>query len=125
MTELNTTDAPRPAGHYAQGVRVGELIFVAGQVPRDQDGTYTPASVGTETHAALRNLAAVLEAGGANLSQVVKVTAYLGHADYWTEFDRAYALFFGASRPARTTVVAGLRDVKVEIDAIACLPKTT
>ncbi len=115
-------EAPPPAGHYSQAIRAGDFLFVSGQVPRRSDGTYQPADVATETRQVLDNLAAIAAAAGADLDHAVKITAYLADGGYFAEFNRAYAEYFGAAPPARTTVVAGLRQVKVELDAIIHLP---
>lgn len=119
---IGTDRAPSPAGHYAQAVRAGDLVYVSGQVPRTPDGGYTPADVGAETRLTLGNLAALAEAAGGGLGDVVKVTAYLARPEYFGAFNAAYAGCFGEHRPARTTVVAGLREVKVEVDAVLHLP---
>ncbi|MFD0889696.1 RidA family protein, partial [Streptosporangium algeriense] len=68
------------------------------------------------------DLAAISHAAGGGLGDVVKVTAYLARPEYFGEFNAAYAECFGGHRPARTTVVAGLREVKVEVDAVLHLP---
>ncbi len=119
---IATTRAPAPAGHYAQAVAAGGFVFVSGQTPRAPDGGYTPADAAAETALTLRNLAAVAEAAGASLRDVVQVTAYLAGQEHLAAFNAAYAEAFGEHRPARTTVVAGLREVKVEVDAVLCLP---
>ncbi|MBB4919203.1 RidA family protein [Streptosporangium saharense] len=119
---IGTDRAPSPAGHYAQAVRAGDFVYVSGQVPRTPDGGYTPADVAAETRLTLGNLAAIAEAAGGGLGDVVKVTAYLTRQEYFGEFNTAYAEYFGEHRPARTTVVAGLREVKVEVDAVLHLP---
>ncbi|CCH32538.1 RidA family protein [Actinosynnema sp. NPDC047251] len=113
-----------PAGHYRPFVRAGDTVYVSGQVPRLPDGSYRPADVATETALALRNLAAVVAAAGGDRTCVVKVTAYLADVADFAEFDHAYAAHFGDWKPARTTVVAGLRSVKVEVDAVLHLPAT-
>lgn len=115
---VHTKDAPQPAGPYSQAVRAGDFLFISGQVPRQADGSYVPSDVGTETRQALRNLAAVARAAGAELNDAVKITAYLSQGEDFEEFNRAYAEFFATEPPARTTVVAGLRRVKVELDAV-------
>lgn len=117
-TVVRTDRAPRPAGPYSQAVRAGDLLFVSGQVPREPDGSYIPRDVHAETVRTLENLAAVAAAAGASLAQCVKVTAYLADGADLAEFNRACADFFRESPPARTTVVAGLREVKVEMDAV-------
>jgi 2-iminobutanoate/2-iminopropanoate deaminase len=115
---ISTEGAPRPAGPYSQAIRAGGFIYISGQVPRKADGSYAPSDVGTETRLTLRNLAAVARAAGAELGDAVKVTAYLAEGEDFEEFNRAYAEFFVQAPPARTTVVAGLRQVKVELDAV-------
>ncbi|WP_205843930.1 RidA family protein [Nakamurella deserti] len=113
--------APPPAGHYSHAVRAGDVLYISGQVPRDGTGAYAPADVATETRLTLTNLATVAAAAGARLTDAVKITVYLAARSYTTEFDRAYAAFFPAAPPARTVVVAGLREVKVELDAVLYL----
>lgn len=110
--------APPPAGHYSHAVRAGDVLYVSGQVPRDSGGRYEPADVATETRLTLNNLATIAAAAGARLSDVVKITVYLADLAYTAEFNRAYAEFFPTAPPARTVVMAGLRDVKVELDAV-------
>jgi 2-iminobutanoate/2-iminopropanoate deaminase len=125
MTEpiaFSTPDAPRPAGAYSQAIRAGDFLFVSGQVPRSPDGTYTPASVADETRLTLLNLAAIVAAAGGTLADTVKITAYVADGAYVAEFNSAYSEFFAFRPPARTTITAGLREVKVELDAIVYLP---
>ena len=118
---IRSTEAPVPAGPYSQAVRAGDLLYVSGQVPRQADGTYEPADVASETRLTLRNLDVIASAAGARLSDSVKITAYLADGGDFEEFNRAYAEFFDDTPPARTTVVAGLRQVKVELDAVIYL----
>lgn len=115
---ITVPGAPVPAGSYSHAVRTGDLVHVSGQVPRFADGSYEPADVGTETRRTLGNLELIAQAVGTRLADAVKLTAYLADGGDFEEFNRAYADFFPADPPARTTVVAGLRQVKVEIDAI-------
>lgn len=118
---IRTADAPVPAGPYSQAIRAGDFLHVSGQVPRLPDGTYEPADVATETRLTLRNLEVIVSAAGAQLRDAVKITAYLADGSDFEEFNRAYAEFFHETPPARTTVVAGLRQVKVELDAVVYL----
>lgn len=116
--------APPPAGHYSHAVRAGGFLFVSGQVPRDSVGRYEPADVETEARLTLTNLATIASAGGGRLADAVKITVYLADRSYTTAFNTAYADFFDTAPPARTVVVAGLRDVKVELDAVIHLGPT-
>jgi 2-iminobutanoate/2-iminopropanoate deaminase len=114
---------PKPAGAYSPVVRVGDLLFVSGQVPKDPaTGELTGDDVASQTRAVLRNLSLALEAAGASLADVVSVTAYLSRIEEWAAFNEEYAKHFTPPYPARTTLGAGLHGFLVEISAIACLP---
>jgi 2-iminobutanoate/2-iminopropanoate deaminase len=123
MGPISTPDAPAPAGHYAQGVRHGGFIFVAGQLPLDPvtRALVAPGDAAAQTERALRNVAAILEAGGSGLSQVVSLTVYVTGVEHWKAVNETCARLFGAHRPARAVVPAGeLRHgCLVEIQAIA------
>jgi 2-iminobutanoate/2-iminopropanoate deaminase len=75
---ISTDKAPKPIGPFSQGVQVGEFIFPAGQVALDSEtGQLVGDTIEAQTHQALRNLKAVLQAAGSDLADVVKVTVYL------------------------------------------------
>jgi 2-iminobutanoate/2-iminopropanoate deaminase len=120
--EISTDRAPIPAGYYSQAVRAGDFVYVSGQVPREADGSYTARDVSGETRLTLDNLAAIARAAGGGLDDAVKITAYLTRAEYFAAFNATYAGYFQDPPPARTTVVVGLREVKVELDAVLYLP---
>ena len=127
MTRSNiTTDgAPAAIGPYAQGVRVGNLVFTAGQGALDPiTGQIVPGGIKEQTARTLENLKAVLEAGGSSLGQVVKVTVFLKDLNDFAPMNAVYASYFGTddeTLPARTTVeVSRLpRNVLVEIEVVA------
>lgn len=119
---IQTGDAPAAVGPYSQAIGVPGLVFCSGQVALDPGtGELVGGSVAEETRRALQNLAAVLEAAGARLADVVKVTAYLTDIGDFAEFNDAYADFFGDQPPARATVgVASLpKGARVEVECIA------
>ena len=119
---ISTSDAPKAVGPYAQGVRVGNLLFVSGQVALDPaTGTLVDGGVEEQTHRVMRNLAAILSAGGSGLDRVAKATVYLTDLGTFDAMNRVYASFFSSERPARVCVeVSRLpKDALVEIDAIA------
>ena len=123
---LITTDgAPAAIGPYAQGVRVGNLIFTAGQCGLDPvTGQVVSGGIKEQTERAIENLKAVLEAGGSSLGQAVKTTVYLKDINDFAAMNAVYASYFengSDSLPARTTVeVARLpRNLLVEIEVIA------
>jgi 2-iminobutanoate/2-iminopropanoate deaminase len=98
------------------------LIFVSGQIPIDPATSQVVGDdVAAQTERVLKNLAAILEAAGASLGQVLKTTVYLRDLNDFGKMNEVYARFFSEQPPARATVqVARLpRDVSVEIEAVA------
>ena len=122
---IATDDAPAAIGPYSQGVRVGNLVFTAGQVGVDPATQLVVAGGITEqTTRAFENLRAILEAGGSSLAQVVKATVFLKNMNDFAAMNAVYASYFereDAPLPARSTVeVARLpKDVLVEIELVA------
>jgi 2-iminobutanoate/2-iminopropanoate deaminase len=118
--EISTDRAPKPGGGYSQGLRVGNLVFVAGQVPRDpQTGELAGDTIEEQTTRVLENVKAVLEAAGASMADVVKSTVHLSDVGNFSRFDAVYSTYFPEPRPVRTTVGSQLKGILVEIDVIA------
>ena len=104
-------------------VRAGDFVFVSGQVPV-VDGKVVAGGVAEETRAALRNVRACLALAGCDLSDVVKTTVWLRDRDDFAAFNAAYAEFFPAEPPARSTAESRLMiDIAVEIEAVAYSPR--
>ena len=122
---IATTNAPAAIGPYSQAIRAGNFIFTAGQVGLDpQTGQLTGGGIRDQTHAALRNQQAVLEAAGCTFADVVKTTVFIMNMDDFAAMNEVYKGFFDEdSPPARSTVqVAGLpRGAMVEIECVAML----
>ena len=118
---VSTDDAPAAIGPYSQAVRVGDLLFTSGQIPLKPDGSLETGDIAAQTRQVLRNLRAVLEAGGSSLGQVVKCTCFLKDMNHFAQMNEVYAEFFPDAPPARSAVeVARLpRDVLIEIEAVA------
>jgi 2-iminobutanoate/2-iminopropanoate deaminase len=119
---ISTPNAPAAIGPYSQAVRAGNLVFVSGQIPLDPaTGQLVGGDIGVQTEQVLENLAAILEAAGSSLAQVVKATVYLRDLGEFGRMNEVYAKFFGDNPPARATVqVARLpREAALEIDAVA------
>jgi 2-iminobutanoate/2-iminopropanoate deaminase len=113
-------DAPPPKGPYSPAVRAGPFVFVSGQVPRDPiSGELIGDDVATQTRVTLSNVQRLIEQAGAKLSDVVSVTVYLADVDDWGAMNEVYKEFFSSPFPTRTALGAGLRDILVEINAIA------
>ena len=121
-TVISTAAAPAAIGPYSQAIRTGDLLFVSGQIPLDPaTGQLLAGDVRAQTRQVLKNLAAILEAGGSSLGRVVKTTVYLRDLGEFAAMNEVYAEFFGEQPPARATVqVARLpRDAAVEIEVVA------
>ncbi|KUO96634.1 RidA family protein [Ferroacidibacillus organovorans] len=123
MKFISTENAPAAIGPYSQGVRVGNLVFLSGQIPLTAEGVLVEGDVRAQTEQVLQNIRAVLRAAGASLSHVVKCTVFLADMNDFTVVNEVYGQAFGSHRPARSTVqVARLpRDVRVEIEVIAAV----
>ena len=126
IERIHPAGTPAPRGPYSPAVRASDTIYVSGQVPIDPaTGQLVTGGVQAETRQVLINIRNVLAACGAKLENVVRCTVYLTDAADFKAMNEVYAEFFGASKPARTTIVAAALPVpgaKVEIDAIAFQP---
>ena len=116
---ISTSDAPTPAGPYSQAVIAGDLIFVAGQTPKDPQTGQVPQGIEAQTHQVFKNVKAILEAAGSNLGQVVRVDVYLTSLDNFQPMNEVYKTYFAESYPVRTTVGVELRGFDIEITVIA------
>ena len=111
-----------PVGPFSLATRGGDALFVSGQVAQDPaTGALIDGDVARQTDQALRNLAAVLEAAGKGLGDVVRVGVYLTDMADFAAMNEEYRMHFEAPYPARTAIaVAALPlGAAVEIDAIA------
>ena len=106
----------------SRAVRAGDFVFTAGQVPLIP-GTkeLAPGGVSEQTRQALDNIKAVLEAGGVDLSRVVKTTVFLTDMGDFAEMNEVYAEYFSGEPPARSTVAVRQLplNARVEIEAVA------
>ena len=118
---IATKDAPQAIGPYSQAIRHGDLLFVSGQIALDpQTGNLIEGDIEAQTEQVLKNIAAIIDAAGMSLQDVVKCTCFLKDMNDFVRFNAVYEKYFGESLPARETVeVARLpKDVMVEVSAI-------
>jgi reactive intermediate/imine deaminase len=124
-TVVSTIHAPTPPANIplSQGVRKGNLVQVSGQTAvNPETGALVEGGVAEQTEQALRNVIAVLEAGGAGLQDVLMLRVYLTDVSQFAEMNDVYARVVGEPFPARTTVYVGLPPgLLVEIDALAAV----
>ena len=120
---VRTEQAPGPfqGAPYNQAIRVGELVFVAGQLGIVPGGPGPEGDVAAQTEQALRNLAAILEEAGSSMANLVKTSVFLQDLGNFAAMNEVYARHVGDRPPARSTFeVAGLPSgALVEIEAVA------
>ena len=110
----------RPQAPYSPVVVEGGLVYTAGQVAFDAQGALVAGGIEEQARRALENLTACLHAAGAELSDVLKVNAYLSDLGDFSGFNAVYGEFFSEPYPARTTVGVSLpAGLLVEIEAVA------
>jgi 2-iminobutanoate/2-iminopropanoate deaminase len=115
-------NAPAPIGPYSQAVKVGNVLYVSGQIALDADtGDLINENITEETHAVMKNLDAILAAAQFSFNDVVKCTIFIRNMDDFTTINEAYGQYFKSSPPARETVeVSKLpKNVNVEISCVA------
>lgn len=125
LKAIQTAAAPTPAGHYAQAIVHGGLVFVAGQLPvKPGQKEHAIGMIEDQARQALANLDAILQAAGSSRDRVLRVTLYVSDLAHWGRVNQVYAEFFGAHRPARTVVPSGKLHYgyDLELDAIAAAP---
>jgi 2-iminobutanoate/2-iminopropanoate deaminase len=114
--------APFAGAPYSQAIRVGDLLFVSGQIPLRPGSTdLVGTTIREQTEQVFANLKGVLEAAGSRLDRLVKTTVFLANLKDFAEMNEVYKRHAGAAPPARSTVqVAALpAGALIEIDAIA------
>jgi 2-iminobutanoate/2-iminopropanoate deaminase len=119
---ISTAEAPAAIGPYSQAVRVGSMIFCAGQVPLDpKTGQIVSEDIAEQTHRVLDNVTAILKAEQLTLAHVVKTTVFLADFGDFQKMNAVYATYFEDRPPARSTVgVSTLpKNARVEIEVIA------
>jgi 2-iminobutanoate/2-iminopropanoate deaminase len=120
---IATSHAPQAIGPYSQGKRAGDFVFTAAQVAIDPmtPGKLIAGGIREQTGQVLKNLAAILEAGGSSLPDAVRTTVFMVDLSEFAAMNEVYGQFFKQSPPARSTVqVAALPlGSRVAIDVIA------
>ena len=98
---ISTPNAPAAVGPYAQGWTAGDFVFTSGQLGLDPVSGQLPAGIAAQAEQSCRNVAAVLEAAGASLQDVVKTTCFLADMGDFSAFNEVYARYF-PTKPARS-----------------------
>ncbi len=122
MNAISTTNAPAAIGPYSQAIKVGELVFVSGQLPIDPaTGAFAEGGIKELTRQSLTNMKAILEEAGTSMANVVKTTVFLADMNDFSAMNGVYAEFFAAPFPARSAVAVKTlpKGALVEIECIA------
>ncbi|SRR5690554_1282898 len=121
LNYISTEKAPGAVGPYSQGITFGDFVYTSGQLPIDPTTGVLVSDIQEATKVALNNVKAVLEAGGAGLDTVIKVTVFVKNMDDFSKINEIYSTYFTDHKPARSLVeVARLpKDGVIEIEAIA------
>ena len=124
MQAIETRDAPTAAGHYSQAIVHNGVVYVAGQLPVNQNERNRPVgSIEEQTEQTLRNVEAILVAAGSGLDLVLQMTIYVSDIELWGGVNTAYSRVMGAHKPARAVVP--VKDLhygyQIEIQAIGTI----
>ncbi len=118
---LESSQAPKPLGHYSQGIEINNTIYLSGQIGINPNSNNISENLTDEAEQIMCNIKVVLQSANLSLDNIVKVTIYLKSMDNFQKFNEVYANYMKDNRPARSCVeVAGLpKDANIEVDVIA------
>lgn len=125
MNIISTLHAPQAIGPYSQAIEVNGMIYTSGQIGLLPSGQMAGNGIISQTNQVLKNLKAVLEAGGSSLGNVVKTSIFLADMDDFVAVNEIYAEYFGDHKPARSTVAVKTlpKNALVEIECIATIDR--
>ena len=120
MTKIETSLAPGAIGPYSQGYVANGFVFTSGQIPVDPATGNVPEGIAAQAEQSCKNVQAILEAAGSNMSKVIKTTCFLADMGDFAAFNEVYAKYF-VEKPARSCVAVKTlpKNVLCEIEAIA------
>jgi len=120
---IQTPDAPTAIGTYSQAVRVGETVYLSGQIGLDPITMQLVDGIDAQIHRVLQNLRAVASAADSSFDDLVKLNVYLTDLGHFAKVNEIMAIYFRQPYPARAAVgVAELpRGAMVEMDGVLCL----
>lgn len=119
--QIETPDAPSPAGPYSQAIIADKFVFVAGQRPQDPVTGTISDNIRDQTRQCIKNIEVILKKAGSSLENIVRSNVYLSDIKYFNEMNEAYKEMVPQPYPSRTTTGVQLRNILVEIEVIALL----
>jgi 2-iminobutanoate/2-iminopropanoate deaminase len=124
IKRVETGNAPKPGGHYSQGVIYNGLVFVSGQLSiNPQTGEKRLGSIEEQTEQALANVYGILQEAGSDWSKVLKMTLFVADINLWSAVNEVYIRVLGENRPARAIIPCGPLHYGflIEIEAVAAV----
>lgn len=117
---IHSDHAPKAIGPYSQAVRVGNLVYLSGQIPLDPATMELVEGFGAQTHQVFKNLQAVCQAAGGSLANIVKLNIYVTDLANFAELNDIMGTYFSAPYPARAAIqVSALpKGALVEMEAV-------
>lgn len=118
---ISTDQAPAAIGPYSQAVKVGDTVYLSGQIPLDPETmTLVEGDIAAQVHRVFKNLTAVCEAAGGSLQHIVKLNIFLTDLGHFNTVNEIMKEYFEAPYPARAAIgVAQLpKDAQVEMDGV-------
>ena len=121
---ISTPQAPAAIGPYSQAIRIGNLLFISGQIPIDPaTGVFVEGGIKEQTRQSLSNVQAILQEAGLSMANVIKTTVFMADMNDFADMNAVYAEFFAEPYPARSAVaVKSLpKGALVEIEVVATI----
>ena len=121
MTTISTKNAPAAIGPYSQAVEINGLVFTSGQIAiNPENGNIEATTIETQTEQVMKNLSAILEAAGTDMTKAVKTTCFLADMNDFATFNEVYGKYF-TTKPARSCVAVKTlpKNVLCEVEVIA------
>ena len=121
MTTITTKNAPAAIGPYSQAIEINGLVFTSGQIAiNPENGNIEATTIETQTEQVMKNLSAILEAAGTDMTKAVKTTCFLADMNDFSAFNEVYGKYF-TTKPARSCVAVKTlpKNVLCEVEVIA------
>lgn len=121
MTTISTKNAPAAIGPYSQAIEINGLVFTSGQIAiNPENGNIEATTIETQTEQVMKNLSAILEAAGTDMTKAVKTTCFLADMNDFSVFNEVYGKYF-TTKPARSCVAVKTlpKNVLCEVEVIA------
>jgi 2-iminobutanoate/2-iminopropanoate deaminase len=127
MQYISPLTIATPKGHYSPAVIHNGVVYVAGQLPIDQNGVPQLGSIEEQTSLCMHNITEILKAAGSNLEHIVKVNVFVSDISLWPRINAQYAQIMGSHKPARVVVPCNTLNygALIEIDCIAAVIDST